>query len=289
MLMPRRGYNSTDYLFGFNGKLKDDEVHGSGNWYDYGLRPYDPRIGRPPCVDPLFKKFPGLSPYQFYNNNPIKNIDLDGAEDLPNEIYNQAARLGKTVIQMATNYVINKTVNAVTDYAEKRTEEKLDNMVSSSNPKTQAAGLFGEFMTGLGPEHRDFGPQSPITQDIAKSRLTETARTEFYKVNKDALAKGDFKNIKSIEKGFDFGITGLLTEGTNAQQFVGSAKYTITLGADNKTLNFSIYNETSEESFKYHNKVPGIKGTNHDRGDSPIEGTISQTFEFSEPVKTGKK
>ncbi|MBK7886225.1 MAG: hypothetical protein IPJ86_02650 [Bacteroidetes bacterium] len=33
------------YRFAFNGKEKDDEVKGVGNWYNYGLRSYDPRIG----------------------------------------------------------------------------------------------------------------------------------------------------------------------------------------------------------------------------------------------------
>jgi hypothetical protein len=44
------------------------------------MRMYDPRIGRPISVDPLFKKYPELSTYQFFSNNPIYNIDLDGLE-----------------------------------------------------------------------------------------------------------------------------------------------------------------------------------------------------------------
>ncbi|MBK9320659.1 MAG: hypothetical protein IPM91_18975 [Bacteroidetes bacterium] len=96
---------------------KDDEVKGVGNWYNYGLRSYDPRIGRPTSIDPLTKQFPELSPYQFYHNNPIRNVDLDGAEGLPNEIFNAAARAGKTVLQKATDYVIGKVVDITIDYA----------------------------------------------------------------------------------------------------------------------------------------------------------------------------
>ncbi|MBK7908975.1 RHS repeat domain-containing protein [Candidatus Pollutiaquabacter sp.] len=79
MGMPGRAA-STWYSYGFNGKEKDNELKGSGNSYDYGMRMYDPRIGRPFSVDPLTHSYPHLSPYQFFSNNPILNIDLDGLE-----------------------------------------------------------------------------------------------------------------------------------------------------------------------------------------------------------------
>ena len=80
MLVPNRHGNVQDYRYGFNGKEKDDEVKGEGNWQDYGLRMYDPRIGRFPNMDPLSKDFPNFAPYQFAGNTPIAAIDLDGAE-----------------------------------------------------------------------------------------------------------------------------------------------------------------------------------------------------------------
>jgi RHS repeat-associated protein len=58
----------------------DNEVKGDGNQIDYGNRIYDPRLGRFLSVDPLQKKFPALSSYQFSGNNPIATIDLDGLE-----------------------------------------------------------------------------------------------------------------------------------------------------------------------------------------------------------------
>ncbi len=67
--------------YGFNGKEKDDEVTGSdGTDYDYGMRMYDARLGRFMSVDPLTKKYPTLSPYQFASNSPISGVDLDGLE-----------------------------------------------------------------------------------------------------------------------------------------------------------------------------------------------------------------
>ncbi len=92
MIMPGRDYNAEKYRFGFNGKENDNEVNkGVGGQQDYGMRIYDPRIGRFNSVDPLFKEFPELSTYQFASNSPIANIDLDGLERASFQImWNQA-------------------------------------------------------------------------------------------------------------------------------------------------------------------------------------------------------
>jgi RHS repeat-associated protein len=68
------------YLYGFNGKENDNEAKGTGNQQDYGMRIYDPHLGRVLSVDPLTKSFPWYSQYQFAGNIPIAAIDLDGEE-----------------------------------------------------------------------------------------------------------------------------------------------------------------------------------------------------------------
>ena len=83
MLMPGRSFSPNSHRYGFNGKEMINEVKGVGNWYDYGMRHYDPRIIRPPSVDPIARDYPELSPYQFFSNNPIWFIDLDGLEGVP--------------------------------------------------------------------------------------------------------------------------------------------------------------------------------------------------------------
>jgi len=84
--MPGRNYNAAnraDYSYGFNGKLNDNDVKGvEGGQQDYGMRIYDPRMGKFLSVDPITKKYPELTPYQFASNNPIAGIDLDGLEFL---------------------------------------------------------------------------------------------------------------------------------------------------------------------------------------------------------------
>lgn len=70
--------NSIPYDYGFNGMIKDDEVKGEGNSYDFGVRILDPRLGRWLSIDPLSKNFPYSSPYVFVKNTPAYFIDPDG-------------------------------------------------------------------------------------------------------------------------------------------------------------------------------------------------------------------
>jgi len=55
-------------------------VKGEGNQQDYGMRVYDPRVGKFLSVDPISADYPELTPYQFASNTPIQAIDLDGLE-----------------------------------------------------------------------------------------------------------------------------------------------------------------------------------------------------------------
>ena len=80
MLVPNRHADSNKYRYGFNGKENDNEIMGEGNFEDYGMRMYNPRVGRFFSEDPLTKSYPELTPYQFASNTPIQAIDLDGEE-----------------------------------------------------------------------------------------------------------------------------------------------------------------------------------------------------------------
>ncbi|HEY0771810.1 MAG TPA: RHS repeat-associated core domain-containing protein, partial [Sphingobacteriaceae bacterium] len=81
-LQPGRHWSLGDgYRYGFNGKENDNEVKGiAGSQQDYGMRIYDPRLGRFLSLDPLASVYPAWTPYSFAMNRPIDGIDLDGAE-----------------------------------------------------------------------------------------------------------------------------------------------------------------------------------------------------------------
>ena len=61
----RGGIGRWVYRYEFNGKENDNEVKEEGNQQDYGMRIYDPRIGKFLSVDPLSPKYLQLTRYQF--------------------------------------------------------------------------------------------------------------------------------------------------------------------------------------------------------------------------------
>ena len=48
--------------------------------YTTEYRLLDTRLGRWMSVDPLFAKYPGISPYNYCMGNPMKLIDPDGRD-----------------------------------------------------------------------------------------------------------------------------------------------------------------------------------------------------------------
>ncbi len=81
MEMPGRSYSSNSYRYGFNGMEKDDEIKGSGNHYDFGLRNYDTRLGRMFSTDPRSPEYPWQTTYAYHRNSPIATIDYLGGGD----------------------------------------------------------------------------------------------------------------------------------------------------------------------------------------------------------------
>jgi len=82
MLMPGRhkDHAPNNYRFGYNGMELDNAIKNNGNSYTTEFRLYDPRLGRWLSLDPLMAKYPWMSPYTAFNNNPIFFIDPLGLE-----------------------------------------------------------------------------------------------------------------------------------------------------------------------------------------------------------------
>jgi RHS repeat-associated protein len=140
--MPGRNYiNGSSYRYGMNGQEKDDEIVGSGNSYDFGARQYDPRLGRWMSLDPLMAKYPGLSPYNFVDNNPIALIDEDG-RDIGYSI--TKTKDGTTVIHVTVGAVI---INKSKDFSNAGDMEYVRSQIESEVRKQ-----YSEKFTGPGGE-----------------------------------------------------------------------------------------------------------------------------------------
>ena len=80
-LLPGRNYSSSNYNFGFQGQLKDDEIYGApGTSYAFEYRMHDARVGRFLSIDPLAGQYPHNSPYAFSENRVIDAFELEGLE-----------------------------------------------------------------------------------------------------------------------------------------------------------------------------------------------------------------
>ncbi len=82
MVMPNRSFGTRTYRYGFQGMECDSAVAGDGNSYTTEFRQYDPRVCRWMSVDPMENKYPDMSPYVAFMNNPISVGDANGADPL---------------------------------------------------------------------------------------------------------------------------------------------------------------------------------------------------------------
>jgi RHS repeat-associated protein len=77
MPMPSRTFTGNGYRYGFNGQEKENEIYGEGNTYSAEYWMYDSRLGRRWNLDPVDQI--SISNYATFANNPIANVDPDGA------------------------------------------------------------------------------------------------------------------------------------------------------------------------------------------------------------------
>ena len=80
--MPGRYFNSTDYHYGWNEGEKMNEIYGDANYIELGARGVDVRLGRLNwSIDPRSAEYPWQSPYAYFGNSPIVQLDYNGEGD----------------------------------------------------------------------------------------------------------------------------------------------------------------------------------------------------------------
>jgi len=96
--------SSGSYRYGFGGKENDNEAKGTGNQQDYGMRIYDPRLGRFLSLDPLWKTNSFESNYAYAHNSPILMQDIEGKNGEVTIVKNENGK-GGTITITTTVYV----------------------------------------------------------------------------------------------------------------------------------------------------------------------------------------
>ncbi len=115
MQMPGRKYSAgtSSYRYGFVGKEKSSEI--SNDDYDFGARILDTRFGgRWLSTDPLQKKYPSISPYNYCAGNPIYLKDVDGRDVYVFDKDKNIVAVIRTTykdVAIQVNYTSNKEIN----------------------------------------------------------------------------------------------------------------------------------------------------------------------------------
>jgi RHS repeat-associated protein len=179
MLVPNRHKAGDDYRYGFQGQEKDDEVKGEGNSINYEARMQDTRIGRFLSIDPLSKKFPMLSPYQFASNNPVSNVDLDGLEGVSYKVVKLDEKTGraiaiKRVIEVDVHIAVNdKGTNGAYTPLEKQNIFLLNSQKYNNNGYKDEEGLPVEFKFN----YTEFDPDVQDKKQYSEKLFNQTTPT----------------------------------------------------------------------------------------------------------------
>ena len=215
-----RGFEFSNCRYGFNGKEKLDELHGnSGDTYDYGMRTYDARLGRFMSVDPLFRKYPELSTYQFASNSPIQAIDLDGLEKL---IIMDKQNFGLRMVLILLNHTqvwrqFQKDIKDPAINPEKRDVyiSTFRSIQSNGDPNPLIFDKNGNTTNG------DYGRTKTVTEKNALSYgisddFSGGKKSEILLINNDIfsfVAKNLIKNTKAAIQAMKMGALTLFHEG----------------------------------------------------------------------------
>jgi RHS repeat-associated protein len=168
-----RTLSAEGYRYGFNGYEGDPEVKGQGNSYTTEYRQYDSRIGRWLSLDPLMDKYPDISPYASYANNPIFFIDVDGDS------------IGIYTIDKNGNFTHVKTVDSEYDYDMIYKAEDWANKDYSNGEGIWDRSILSNLSN---PKNQEMVPcgGGPGCMGIKKSDGSYAALTPLNKTNGDA-------------------------------------------------------------------------------------------------------
>jgi hypothetical protein len=119
------------YRFHFNGGEAINEVYGNANYVDLGERGVDTRLGILNwTIDPRFKEYPWQSPYAYYANSPIWQIDYLGMGKLTRYVGEDGKELANT--KDGNNSTITVTNDKRVEFDKWKTESEANGTLNNA-------------------------------------------------------------------------------------------------------------------------------------------------------------
>src|SRR5690554_136744 len=131
-LLVEEHLNSYNSPFKFNAKEFDAET---GNYY-YSARYYSPKYNLMLSVDPAWEMYPGISPYAYTLQNPVKYVDPTGmfVEDYDDDYFNkQGEYLGSDNAQTDNVRIIEQNIWDANKIIDGGNGESIDYNVGNEN------------------------------------------------------------------------------------------------------------------------------------------------------------
>ncbi|WP_412560625.1 RHS repeat-associated core domain-containing protein [Winogradskyella sp. MIT101101] len=215
--------NGTEHPYKYNGKELNEEL--GLDWYDFGVRNYDPALGRWFNIDPMAEVMPDQSTYVYALNSPLFFIDPDGALPWPVHIrsfINPSSVAGGKFKGdgrgPSTQSSPEATSRVRTTFVVDPAKGSVSNPVSQSDP-TRFNGISNPTNTGplLRPIEKTAEPSSSITNvETSKNSVS----LDFEHSGKDPITPGiitpdlDVQANLSITEDLDAGILNVTGEFT---------------------------------------------------------------------------
>ncbi len=164
-------------------------------------------------------------------------------------------------------------------------------LVASDVASTVVTGLFLEFIFGVGPRSREFGPGSVMAVRMQDAYGVKSAKNYFYETRAEAYRKAPqsiaLKPLKEYSAGFNPILGPIRAWDDAVEQFIGNYMVEIFPNPQATQMKIVCTNTTSVHSFLYH--IPFIK--NYERGNGVLPtlmGNIRQTIYWNEPIDVSR-